>query len=140
MFRILCLLGLTALADAMTYRLTVFAPGTIIDGADIDASANGFYLGLSGPSTYCPIGKGCPAVRGTMVYEGMMAMAVRIHLVLSPPSTIFSLLKNRILMSDSTGRSAWWSSYLRRAKWSSQVHPSSLYIYANGLAHRWLVQ
>ncbi|KAH6647904.1 hypothetical protein BKA67DRAFT_662649 [Truncatella angustata] len=74
----LSFLAVAPLASATTYRLTVFAPSTTIDGADLDASANGFYLGLSEPSTYCPIGAACPAVRGTLVYEGMTAMAVEV--------------------------------------------------------------
>lgn len=73
-------LGVATLAAATTYRLTVFAPGTVIDGADMEASANGFYLGLSEPSTYCPMGQGCPAIQGTLVYNGLAAMAVRIFL------------------------------------------------------------
>lgn len=69
-------LTLASLASATTYRLTVFAPGTVVDGADIDAAGGGFYLGLSKAYTYCPVGNACPADRGTLVYEGMTAMAV----------------------------------------------------------------
>lgn len=76
MLHLLLLLSITSPTAAMTYRLTIFAPGTVIDGANIQASANGFYLGLSDPSTYCPIGQGCPAIQGTLVDDGMTAMAV----------------------------------------------------------------
>ncbi|KAK9781466.1 hypothetical protein AB5N19_05893 [Seiridium cardinale] len=77
----LYVLALATLTSATTYRLTVYAPGTEVDGVDIDASANGFYLGLSEPSTYCPVvpvGGTCPAVQGTLVYDGMSAMAVEV--------------------------------------------------------------
>ncbi|ETS78184.1 hypothetical protein PFICI_10246 [Pestalotiopsis fici W106-1] len=67
-----------SLVSATTYRLTVFAPGTVVDGADIDAAGSGFYLGLSEPATYCPVGDACPAPRGTLVYQGMSAMAVEV--------------------------------------------------------------
>jgi hypothetical protein len=65
-----------SLVSATTYRLTVFAPDTVVDGAVINAAGNGFYLGLSEPLTYCPVADLCPATRGTLVYEGMTAMAV----------------------------------------------------------------
>ncbi|KAI1840347.1 hypothetical protein JX265_000735 [Neoarthrinium moseri] len=71
--------ALATLASATTYRLTVFAPGTVIDGADVEAATNGFYLGLLEPSTYCPSKVGtCPPVQGTLVYEGMSGMAVEV--------------------------------------------------------------
>lgn len=71
-------LVLGALTSAATFRITIYAPGTIIDSADLDASGNAFYTGLTGPSTYCPsqIGRRCPAPQGTLVYQGMTGMAV----------------------------------------------------------------
>ncbi|KAF7530417.1 hypothetical protein G7054_g9604 [Neopestalotiopsis clavispora] len=67
-----------SMVSATTYRLTVFAPDTAVDGAVINAAGNGFYLGLSEPLTYCPVADLCPATRGTLVYEGMTAMAVEV--------------------------------------------------------------
>ncbi|KAI1763878.1 hypothetical protein GGR53DRAFT_342593 [Hypoxylon sp. FL1150] len=68
-----------AAASATTYFLTVYAPGTEVDGALINAASQGFYLSLDGPSTYCPTNvANCPKVEGTLVNGGMTAMAVQV--------------------------------------------------------------
>ncbi|KAH8666595.1 hypothetical protein BX600DRAFT_549642 [Xylariales sp. PMI_506] len=78
--RVLSLLVWIAITTATTYRLTVYAPGTTIDGAKLDASGFAFYTGLSSPATYCPINviSDCPPVLGTLVFEGLSAMAVQV--------------------------------------------------------------
>ncbi|CAJ2505690.1 Uu.00g130840.m01.CDS01 [Anthostomella pinea] len=75
----LAALTLPGLASATAYSIATFAPGTVIDGANLQAAGSGFYTGISGPATYCPenIGK-CPEVHGTLVYDGMTGMAVEV--------------------------------------------------------------
>ncbi|KAI0887765.1 uncharacterized protein GGS22DRAFT_185144 [Annulohypoxylon maeteangense] len=77
---LILVLAYSALASATTYFLTVFAPDTNVDGALLNAAGQGFYTGTSGPATYCPddIGKKCPEVQGTLVYEGLTGMAVQV--------------------------------------------------------------
>ena len=73
---LLLFLAYSTLASATTYFLTVFAPNTEIDGALLNAAAQGFYAGLSGPATYCPQGFTCPDTQSSLVYAGLTAMAV----------------------------------------------------------------
>ncbi|KAI1342976.1 hypothetical protein F5Y15DRAFT_273299 [Xylariaceae sp. FL0016] len=71
--------ALASLATATTYSLSAFAPGTNVDGVQLDAAGQAFYAGISGPSTYCPLDNNtCPEVHGTLVYDGMTGMAVEV--------------------------------------------------------------
>ncbi|KAI1077281.1 hypothetical protein F5B20DRAFT_279768 [Whalleya microplaca] len=79
MHRPLLLLACSAFAAATTYSLTVFAPGTTIDGAELNAAGQAFYTGTSGPATFCPNDEShCPQVQGTLVYEDLTGMAVQV--------------------------------------------------------------
>ncbi|KAI0168852.1 hypothetical protein GGR52DRAFT_493622 [Hypoxylon sp. FL1284] len=79
MYHFIVLAYLAVAASATSYFLTVFAPGTEVDGAIINAAGNGFYLSLDGPSTYCPtFVKDCPVVQGTLVKDDLTAMAVEV--------------------------------------------------------------
>ncbi|KAH9998183.1 hypothetical protein F4779DRAFT_165828 [Xylariaceae sp. FL0662B] len=79
MMRALLLLACSAFASATTYTLTVFAPGTTIDGAELNAAGQAFYTGTSGPATYCPNdASACPQVQGTLVYADLSGMAVQV--------------------------------------------------------------
>ncbi|OTB10415.1 hypothetical protein K445DRAFT_27663 [Daldinia sp. EC12] len=78
MYSLLLFLAYSTLASATTYFLTVFAPNTEIDGALLNAAAQGFYAGLSGPATYCPQGFTCPDTQSSLVYAGLTAMAVEV--------------------------------------------------------------
>ncbi|KAI8964498.1 hypothetical protein F5Y11DRAFT_363789 [Daldinia sp. FL1419] len=71
-------LAISPFVSATTYFLTVFAPNTEVDGALLNAAAQGFYAGISGPSTYCPQGVTCPDVQGSLVYAGLTGMAVAV--------------------------------------------------------------
>ncbi|KAI0133823.1 hypothetical protein BJ170DRAFT_690178 [Xylariales sp. AK1849] len=73
-------LALVTLASATSYSLTVFAPDTVIDGAQLQAAGNAFYTGMSNPATYCPtqVVVNCPPIEGTLVYAGLSAMAVEV--------------------------------------------------------------
>ncbi|KAL7621845.1 hypothetical protein AAE478_007345 [Parahypoxylon ruwenzoriense] len=76
---LLSIFAFSALASATTYHLTVFAPGTDVDGALLNAAGQGFYAGVSGPATYCPQSvSNCPEVQGTLVHESMSGMAVTV--------------------------------------------------------------
>ncbi|KAH9907219.1 hypothetical protein F4778DRAFT_799557 [Xylariomycetidae sp. FL2044] len=70
----------TPRVSATTYTISIFAPGTEVDGAQLSAAGQAFYSGLADPSTYCPTIEGlkCPEVRGTLVHSGMSGMAVEV--------------------------------------------------------------
>lgn len=74
--KFLAFLHLAALAAATTFTLSAYAPGTEVDGAVLNAAGSAFYTGITGPATYCPIDTGCPEVGGTVVFDGLTAMAV----------------------------------------------------------------
>ncbi|KAI0835084.1 hypothetical protein F5Y06DRAFT_143813 [Hypoxylon sp. FL0890] len=77
--KFLVLLAYSAVVSATSYFLTVFAPGTNVDGGLFNAAGQGFYTGTSGPATSCPDDvKPCPEVQGTLVYAGMTGMAVAV--------------------------------------------------------------
>ncbi|KAI2629927.1 hypothetical protein GGR54DRAFT_285227 [Hypoxylon sp. NC1633] len=79
MHYLIFLLTCSAVASATTYFISVFAPDTEVDGVLLNAAAQGFYAGTSGPVTYCPPSiKNCPEVKGTLVYERMTGMAVNV--------------------------------------------------------------
>ncbi|KAI1644656.1 uncharacterized protein F4817DRAFT_367408 [Daldinia loculata] len=78
MYLLSLFLAYSTLASATTYFLTVFAPDTEVDGALLNAAAQGFYTGISGPETYCPKGISCPDVQGSLVYDGLTGMAVEV--------------------------------------------------------------
>ncbi|KAI0174894.1 hypothetical protein BJ166DRAFT_158043 [Pestalotiopsis sp. NC0098] len=106
-------LTLASLASATTYRLTVFAPGTVVDGADVDAAGGGFYLGLSKAYTYCPVGNACPADRGTLVYEGMTGMAVEVpggqEIYVSPHGQVMFTQAHSGYMPPGSFTSGWFN-------------------------------
>ncbi|KAI1637908.1 hypothetical protein F4809DRAFT_640015 [Biscogniauxia mediterranea] len=68
------------LASATTYSISVFAPDTVVDGAQLNAAGQSFYTGISGPSTYCPASQGaaCPSTHKTLVYANLAGMAVEV--------------------------------------------------------------
>lgn len=77
------LLAYSAITSATTFFPTVFAPGTNLDGALLNAANQGFYTSIEGPSTYCPSSvKDCPKVQGTLVFAGMSGMAVGLPFLL----------------------------------------------------------
>lgn len=77
--------------SATAYFITVFAPGTEVDGTLLNAAGQGFYAGTSGPATYCPPSvKSCPQVQGTLVYAGLTGMAVSTHPSTKPQPTYFT--------------------------------------------------
>ncbi|KXJ88478.1 hypothetical protein Micbo1qcDRAFT_178100 [Microdochium bolleyi] len=76
--KVTALLHSAAVAAATSFTLSAYAPGTEVDGAVLNAAASAFYTGISGPATYCPIDTGCPEIGGTVVYDGLTAMAVMV--------------------------------------------------------------
>ncbi|KAH7028081.1 uncharacterized protein B0I36DRAFT_365197 [Microdochium trichocladiopsis] len=76
--QVLSLLSCAAVVTATTFTLSAYAPGTEVDGAVLNAAASAFYTGITGPATYCPIEHGCPEIGGTVVYDGLTAMAVMV--------------------------------------------------------------
>ncbi|KAI0016790.1 hypothetical protein F4780DRAFT_782929 [Xylariomycetidae sp. FL0641] len=77
--RVAAVSGFATVASATTYFVAMFAPGTEIHGAHLQAAGSAFYTGLSRPSTFCPPSvKSCPEVHGTLVYDGMAGMAVAV--------------------------------------------------------------
>ncbi|EKD13961.1 uncharacterized protein L3040_005428 [Drepanopeziza brunnea f. sp. 'multigermtubi'] len=73
--------GLSILATSAVaqFTLTVVHPDSPLDGLKVHASAQAFYLGLSGPSTYCPsvVEPYCPDKTDT-VFAGMGGMWVNV--------------------------------------------------------------
>lgn len=79
------LLALSGSAAAASYSLTIVAPDTVVNNAQLEAAGLGFYTGLDGPSTYCPeVGNDCPPVEGTLVWGPMASMAVSLPAPASP--------------------------------------------------------
>ncbi len=76
--RSLLFLAYAAIASASTFSLAAFAPNSEADGATLNAAGQSFYIGTSGPATYCPSNTvpTCPSVEGTLVTTGLDAMAV----------------------------------------------------------------
>ncbi|KAI1812423.1 hypothetical protein GGS20DRAFT_24563 [Poronia punctata] len=63
--------------DFPSYSISVFAPGTTVHGAQLNAGDAGFYTGLTGPMTSCPMEpEECPPVEGTLVSPLMGGMKV----------------------------------------------------------------
>lgn len=64
----------TTLAQILTASL----PGSKLDGLNVEASGQAFYIGGSGPATYCPtqVEPYCPNVTGTF-FAGLGALYVR---------------------------------------------------------------
>jgi hypothetical protein len=65
------------LATANPFMLTAFLPGNAINGQVINAADEALFLGLPGPSSYCPVPpetlSQCPA--GTMtLFIGALSM------------------------------------------------------------------
>lgn len=72
----LSILSTISLAAASTFQLTIFDTGPL-NGQLVSASAESFYLGLSGPATYCPPDEegACPTTNETL-FAGLTALAV----------------------------------------------------------------
>jgi hypothetical protein len=70
------LLGFLKLAAAEVSTLTVYHLGHHLHGKKIQAAAQGFYTGLSGPSTYCPasVGSSCPNATETVIAGSLAAL------------------------------------------------------------------
>ncbi|KAI1129682.1 hypothetical protein F5Y10DRAFT_263906 [Nemania abortiva] len=70
------------MADAAdVFSINTYIPGDfVLDGEVLHASDNGFFTGLEGPSTKCPItpSSQCPPVAGTLVNGPMESMAVMV--------------------------------------------------------------
>ncbi|TKX25372.1 hypothetical protein C1H76_2376 [Elsinoe australis] len=60
------------------YILVASRPGHPIDGLKIQASGQRFFLGLPGPSAYCPVqvGSSCPISTDTVMINGAMYVMV----------------------------------------------------------------
>ena len=67
----------TAQVSPGQFTLTVYQPGSPLDGQVVNAAAEALYLGLKGPSSYCPVTDVslCPAGNQT-IFAGMSAMFV----------------------------------------------------------------
>lgn len=78
MVSVLSLLGFAATAAANFITFAASLPGSPLDGQVINAANEAFYLGLSGPSTYCPsvVGVTCPPVTGTVAYGDLSSLYV----------------------------------------------------------------
>lgn len=65
------------LTSANPFTLTAFLPGNAIDGQIVNAAAEALFLGLSGPSSYCPVPpltlSECPAGTKT-IFNGALYM------------------------------------------------------------------
>jgi len=61
------------------FTLTVYQPNSPLDGQVVNAAAEALYLGLKGPSSYCPVVDQalCPAGNET-IFAGMSAMFVEV--------------------------------------------------------------
>jgi hypothetical protein len=66
-----------AQSDPGQFTLTVYQPGSPLNGQVVNAAAEALYLGLKGPSSYCPLTNLtlCPAGNET-IFAGMSAMFV----------------------------------------------------------------
>jgi hypothetical protein len=78
MVSLLGLLAFAATSAAQFITIAASLPGSPLDGQVINAEAEAFYLGLSGPSTYCPstVVPSCPPVTGTVAYAELTALYV----------------------------------------------------------------
>jgi hypothetical protein len=63
--------------DIFSYTPSAYLPGSELDGQIINAAGLGFYLGLAGPSSYCPAQvQICPKGDSTVVYGGLQVSYV----------------------------------------------------------------
>ena len=78
MVSVLSLLTFAATAAAQYITIAASLPGSPLDGQVINAANGGFYLGLSGPLTYCPsnVDPNCPPVTGTVAYADLTGLYV----------------------------------------------------------------
>jgi hypothetical protein len=89
--RSLLFLVSAALVSADGFSISAWTtPCSGVNGAQLHAAKNGFYTGISGPLTYCPLEPAsCPQVVGTLVSEDMKAMMVRTGLLVNRSSLGF---------------------------------------------------
>jgi hypothetical protein len=82
-------LWITSATAQGQFELTVYLPGSPLNGQAVNAAGEAFYLGLHGPATYCPLSNQtlCPAGNKT-IFAGMSAMFVRNNLAFSLPNAI----------------------------------------------------
>ncbi|KAI3321306.1 hypothetical protein HD806DRAFT_546692 [Xylariaceae sp. AK1471] len=74
-------LATAAPVSADGFSISAWAtPCSGVNGAQLNAAKEGFYSGLSGPSTYCPLNpaSSCPNVMGTLVSQNMEALMVEV--------------------------------------------------------------
>jgi len=79
MVSVLSLLGFAATAAASLITIAASLPGSPLDGQVINAEGQAFYLGLSGPATYCPSQVDvCPPVTGTVTDGALTSLYVEV--------------------------------------------------------------
>lgn len=62
--------------NTVYYTLSTWNPHAALHNQDVNAGGFGFYLGLSGPSTYCPVDPMyCPPGNQTVVYANSMSLS-----------------------------------------------------------------
>jgi hypothetical protein len=77
MVSVLGLLGFAASAAANVITIAASLPGSPLDGQVINAANEAFYLGLSGPATFCPSQVDvCPPVTGTVADGALTSLFV----------------------------------------------------------------
>lgn len=76
---VLGLLGFAASAVANVITIAASLPGSPLDGQVINAASETFWLGLSGPATYCPSQVDvCPPVTGTVASGDLTSLFVEV--------------------------------------------------------------
>ncbi|KAG4433083.1 hypothetical protein IFR05_011423 [Cadophora sp. M221] len=71
--------ALLAATTAQVFTLTTYLPNSPLNNQKIHAAGQAFYLGLGGPTTYCPtvVGAACPNATDTIL-AGMSSMWVEV--------------------------------------------------------------
>ena len=89
---LITIISLFIITTAQVFTLKTFNPGAPLNGQKIHASGQAFYLGLDGPTTYCPpnVDPNCPYPTDTIVAGALSAMwlCISVSILLLPPSHI----------------------------------------------------
>ena len=116
-FAILYIILAAAQSGPGQFTLTIYQPGSALDGQVVNAAGSAFFLGGQ-PATYCPLANQtlCPAGNQT-IFAGMADMFV----------SIFYPLAFTYAYPLGTGRSPRWSTNLHHIRRRYLLHTSSFY-------------
>ncbi|RYP09193.1 hypothetical protein DL764_001464 [Monosporascus ibericus] len=111
----LVFLAYAGVISAATFTIAAFAPNSEVDGALLNAMRQSFYIGTSGPATFCPSSTvpSCPDVEGTLVTGGFTAMAAMVpggqQVYVSPNGQVKYTVAHTAFMPQGSYTDGWFN-------------------------------